>query len=78
MTPINHDTSTGFEILVAELMADDELRDSFLRDPDGTLRLASDWAIPLCDSELHSLETSGYRLRDKVVEELEARFSAVA
>lgn len=68
----------SFEILVGELMTDEELRDSFLRDPEQTLRLASDWALPLSESELRSLRAPAYRLRDRVADELEARFAAAA
>lgn len=75
MTTDQHLNDT-FEILVGELMTDDELRDSFLRDPERTL--AGDWALPLSESELQLLRVPANRLWDKVVDELEARLAAAA
>src|SRR5262245_61886282 len=49
MMMTNSQVAETFEILIGELMADDELRESFLRDPDYTLRIAGDWALPLSD-----------------------------
>jgi hypothetical protein len=74
----NSRASETFEILIGELMADEELRDSFLRDPDYTLRVAGDWALPLCESELAALRTPTFPFWDRVAEELAARLSAAA
>jgi len=60
-------------ILIDELITDEELRDSFLRDPERTLRFASDWALPLSESELQSLRVPAYRILDRVTEQLAAR-----
>ena len=38
-----------FEILINELVADEEFRDSFLRNPRRALHLAGDWGLPLCE-----------------------------
>jgi hypothetical protein len=78
MTPSTHVTSDCFEILIGELMTDEELLDSFLRNPSRTLRNASEWGLPLSDSELQKLGTPAYRLRDKVADVLEARLAAAA
>jgi hypothetical protein len=74
----NSQATESFEILIGELMADDELRAAFLRDPDHTLRVAGDWALPLCDSELQALRTPAYPVWDRVAEELAARLTAAA
>jgi hypothetical protein len=74
----NSRVSETFEILIGELMADDELRDSFLRDPDYTLRVAGDWALPLSESEVQILRTSEYPFWDRVTEELAARLTSAA
>jgi hypothetical protein len=68
----------SLEILIGELITDEELLDAFMRDPEGTLEHAGDWALPLSESELRSLRTPAYRLRDRVADELEERFAAAA
>lgn len=78
MLMTNSQVNETFEILIGELMADDELRASFLRDPDYTLRVAGDWALPLCDSELQALRTPAYPVWDRVAEELATRLTAAA
>ena len=77
MTTHQHLNDT-FEILVSELISDEELRDAFLRDPEGTLDPAGVWALPLSDSELRSLRIPANRVWDKVVDELEARLAVAA
>jgi hypothetical protein len=67
---------SSLNILIRELRADDELRDAFLRDPQGTLRLADEWALPLCDSEVRSLQRPEYRLWETVVDELVSQSQA--
>ena len=49
-----------------------------MRDPEGTLRVASDWALPLSDSEVRSLRTPSYRCWDRAVEAVVSRLSAAA
>ena len=78
MTNSERHVDDTIEILIGELMADEELRDAFLRNPERTLRSASDWALPLSDSELRSLTASAHRLRDTVVDAIEARWPAAA
>ena len=76
MTRTDHRLNDSLEILIAELTSDEELRDSFLRNPRRTMELASEWGLPLSDSELHALRAP--RLWNRVTEELEARFLAAA
>ena len=78
MTNSEQHVDDTIEILIGELIADEELRDAFLRNPERTLRSASDWGLPLSDSELRSLTASAHRLRDSVAEALEARWPAAA
>jgi hypothetical protein len=78
MTSTDRHPDDILEILIGELMADEELRDAFLRDPDRTLQRASDWALPLSESEVSSLRQSAHRLCDTVVEALEVRWPAAA
>ena len=68
----------SLEILIDELVGDDELREAFLRNPDRTLRLASEWGVPLCDSELRALRTPRYPVWDRVTEALEQRLGLAA
>jgi hypothetical protein len=78
MTTTGQHLEQSFEILIDELMSDDELRDAFLRNPDRTLEFASDWGMPLSDSEVQSLRAPSFGLWDRVVDELEARFGIAA
>lgn len=78
MTRTDQHLDGSFEILVAELMNDEELRDAFLRNPRRTLDLASEWGLPLSESEVQSLRAPAYRLWDKVADALELRFLAAA
>jgi hypothetical protein len=77
MTTDQH-LNESFDILLGELMADDELRDAFLRDPEGTLEVAGDWALPLSESELQRLRAPAHRPLDRVTDALEARWLAAA
>jgi hypothetical protein len=78
MTSTSQHAHDSLDILIDELMMDDELLRSFLRDPERTLRRASDWGLPLSDSELQALQAPAFRLWDRVTEELESRFAAAA
>jgi len=73
MTNAEQFLNDNLEILVDELITDEELRDSFLRDPERTLRFANDWGLPLSESELQSLRAPAYRILDMVTEQLAAR-----
>lgn len=68
----------SLEILVDELVTDDELRDAFLRNPLTTLRSASEWGMPLTDSELQVLCAGRFPVWERVAEELGARLGRVA
>jgi len=78
MTSTDRHPDDTLEILIGELMADEELRDAFLRDPDRTLQRASDWALPLSDSEVRALRRAAHRICDTVAEALEARWPVAA
>jgi hypothetical protein len=43
------------EIVSDQLVADEEFRDSFLRNPRRTLGLADEWGLPLSTTEIHAL-----------------------
>ena len=76
MTRTDQHVNDSLDLFVSELMTDEELRDSFLRNPRRTLQLASEWALPLSESELHALRAP--RMWSKVADALEARFLAAA
>jgi len=78
MTGIHNAMNDPFEIFINELMADEELRGSFLRNPSSILELASEWGLPLSESELRSLLKPSYRRWDRIVDELEARLGVAA
>jgi hypothetical protein len=78
MTSTDRYADASFEIFIEELMMDEELLRSFLREPQRTLRLAADWGLPLSDSQLQSLERPSFRLLDKVLDALESRFAIAA
>jgi hypothetical protein len=65
----------SLDIFIDELMADDEFREAFLRNPRKTLMRATDWGLPLCESEVQSL-ISDRRLWDRVVYALNTRLQA--
>lgn len=71
-------TGTSVDILIGELLADEALCESFLNDPEGTLRAADEWAIPLSESELRFLQRPGYRLWDRVAEAIATETHAIA
>ena len=78
MTSIEQHVNDSLDLFIAELMMDDELLRSFLRDPEQTLERASDWGLPLSDSELQLLLAPAYRLWDNMTEALEARCDLAA
>jgi hypothetical protein len=79
MTNVMNDTvQHSVDILLAELMADDEFCRAFLRDPDRTLKMASEWGVPLSDSELQSLCGPAHRVWELVADEFETRLAMAA
>ena len=78
MMSTNRQFTDSLEVLMAELVTDAELLSSFLLDPERTLERASDWELPLSESELQALRRPAYRLRDRVAEELETRLLMAA
>ena len=67
-----------FEIVIDQLVADDEFRQSFLRNPRKTLHAAEEWGLPLCDSEINALLASGRTLWNRVAAEVNARLQDAA
>jgi hypothetical protein len=78
MTSNHQHVNDSLDIFIGELMADDELLNAFLRDPEQTLERARDWGLPLSDSELQQLFASAYRLWDNMTEALESRCAVAA
>ena len=76
MTTTDLHVDASLEILLGELMADEELLDSFLQDPARALRAGNAWALPLSESELQSLRALSDRLWEKLAQQLEARLRA--
>jgi hypothetical protein len=67
-----------FEIVIEQLVADDEFRQCFLRNPCQALRAADEWGLPLCDSEINALIASGRTVWNRVVAEVNARLEFAA
>ena len=78
MTTVDQYLNDSFEIFLNELMGDDELLRSFLRNPRRTLDMADEWGLPLTASELYSLRVASTALWDRLTEELALRLSAAA
>ena len=78
MTSRQQQWNDSIEILMGELMADDELRGAFLRNPQRTLDGAGDWGLPLSDSELRALQGAAHRVWETVVDELESQLAIAA
>ena len=68
----------SLEIFIDELVMDEELRQSFFRNPRKTLRLAADWGLPLSDSEICALLATNRSFWDQVVEALDVRLQQAA
>lgn len=71
-------TQHDLEIFIDVLIADEELRDSFLRNPMQTLRRAGEWGLPLSDSEVNALRTTEPAVWERVAEELNERLQEAA
>lgn len=67
-----------FEIVIDHLVADDEFRLSFLRNPRKALEAADEWSLPLCDSEINALIASGRYMWERVAAEVNARLEYAA
>ena len=67
-----------FEIMIEQLVADEEFRHVFLRNPWKLLRSADDWGLPLCDSEIQSLISTTPAAWDEVAAEVCARLQKAA
>jgi len=76
MTHAVYGLTDGLEILIDELVEDDELRRSFLRDPEATLATASEWGLPLTESELAGLRGGSISLWERIADEIEVRLAA--
>jgi hypothetical protein len=66
-----------FEIVIDHLVADEEFRHSFLRNPQRTLR-ADEWGLPLCDSEIDALLAINPSVWDHVAEQAYSRLQQAA
>jgi hypothetical protein len=64
-------------IFLDELIADDEFRDSFLRNPRRTLRLAAD-RLPLSETEVQSLIACAPWVWEKIADDLDSRLQEAA
>jgi hypothetical protein len=66
------------EIVIDQLVADEEFRDSFLRNPRRTLGLADEWGLPLSTTEVHALVATMPAVWDRVADEVDARLKMAA
>ncbi|HJZ75748.1 MAG TPA: hypothetical protein VKE51_28640 [Vicinamibacterales bacterium] len=68
----------SLEIFIDYLIEDEELRDAFLRSPAKTMRLAADWGVPLCDSEIRALVALAPAIWDRIADDVDARLQEAA
>jgi hypothetical protein len=68
----------ALEIVIDQLVADDEFRQLFLRDPRKALHAAEEWGLPLCDSEINALIASGRSVWNRVAAAVNARLEYAA
>ncbi len=68
----------NLDIFIDQLVADDEFRHCFIRNPRKTFGIAEDWALPLSDSEISALIAIEPALWDRVAEELIDRLEQAA
>lgn len=78
MTSMNLQLEQSLEILIEELAANDDMRDAFYRNPDRTLRQASDWGMPLTESEVLALRTHRFPVWERVADALAERLALAA
>lgn len=67
-----------FEIVIDQLVADDEFRQSFLRNPCRALHAADEWGLPLCASEIQALMATGRSTWDRIAAEVDTRLQQAA
>ena len=67
-----------FEIVIDQLVTDEEFRHCFFRNPRGTLRLAEEWGLPLCESEIQLLMASTRAVWDRLAAEATVRLQEAA
>jgi hypothetical protein len=68
----------SLDIFIDELVADEEFRESFLRNPRRMLRLAAEWGLPLSESEMRSLILAEPSVWDRIAEEIDSRLQEAA
>ena len=68
----------NLDIFSDELMADEELRDSFFRSPFMTLRRAADWGLPISESEMRALIAANPAVWECVADVFESRLKLAA
>jgi hypothetical protein len=68
----------NLDIFIEELMADEEFRDSFFRNPFRTLRQAADWGLPISESEIRALIAANPAVWERVADEVESRLQLAA
>jgi hypothetical protein len=63
----------SIEILIGRLATDEEFRLAFERDPEATLREASEWGLDLTAFELSALLATDPSLWNRIADELDGR-----
>ena len=63
----------SIEILIGRLATDEEFRLAFERDPEGTLREASEWGLNLTAFEIRALLATDASLWSRIADELDER-----
>jgi hypothetical protein len=61
------------EIMIDQLVADEEFREVFMRNPWKLLRDADEWGLPLCDSEIQALLTAAPAVWDAIAADVCSR-----
>ena len=61
------------DILIDELVANEDYRAFFIRNPRQAVRLANDWGLPFTESEIRSLLAANGWIWDRVADELSCR-----
>ena len=70
--------SQTLDIFIDELLADEELRFNFFRNPRRMRWLAEQWELPLTDSEIQALIAMDPSLWDRIAEQLCSRLQQAA
>ncbi len=66
------------DILVDELVADEDFREFFVRNPREAVRMANDCGLPFSESEIRSLLAANGWIWDRVADELGCRLLRAA